>query len=547
MKLVFWITFFFLQVASCGNVQMLVTRHPMTWRIADTICTKEFMGTGYRHLAGDIPDTVVHYNLLSVKDHESLWLDGLIYDLGCRGDICPLVIERHREYNSHRHLLSLCQEANGVTVKPRHFCNSISNITSTYMISKLRREFQEFAKGREFIISKIALEGSTETKCQMVRKAGNRFQKMQTRCNEFHKALCEHNTDDSDMVTTIQYGEEKKASRTIFIPHPIDSESEPMKDEKEDSGGSQEIVWTIVSVTVALLSLSLCIGGLIYCRRNKIKMSSVYDTVFRRPRGGNNYTLRVPNDPTSPISEPTNHPLPPAAPPMRNPTAAAPIIRNPTAPPRVDSVQTLVSSTASSADTTSYVDDVRYYRNFSYETQPSVAPSQAPRIEIQPSTPTASTSGSTPGRLYCSSCRRHKRRRDFLRTSSNCTSCSSMHSAYTQPSRLAERNISLDTNDTASVRSQRSSRDTNDTNSMRSNRSHRFRKISHRGVSKKSSNKSGEADLHVGPTESPDISTQCQMEIRGSNPVLRKHKLVDRIQSSSGFQMVKRMFSIDLK
>ncbi|XP_062590443.1 uncharacterized protein LOC134252037 [Saccostrea cucullata] len=465
------------------------------------------------------------------------------------GDACSYVIERHRRYNSHRHLLSLCQEAHGMGVKHWRLCNSISNITSAYMISKIRSEIAGFARGEEYIINKIALAGTTQTKCQMVRKAGNRFQKMETSCNEFHKALCEHNTEDSNMVTTIQYGQEKKASRTIFIPHPIDSESKPMTDEKEETGVSEEIIWTIVSVTVALLSLSLCIGGLIYCRRNKIKLNSVYDTVFRRPRGGNHYTLRVPNDPSSPVSEPTNHRLPPAAPPIRNPTAAAPIIRNPTAPPRVDSVQTLASSTASSADTTSsYVDDVRYYRNFSYETQPSVAPSQAPRIEIQPSTPAASTSGSTSGRLYCSSCRRHRKRRDFLRTSSNCTSCSSVHSAYTQPSsRLAERNISLDTNDTASVRSQRSSTDTNETNSMRSHRSHRFRKLSHRGLSKKSNNKSVATDIQTGQTESPDISTQCQLEIRGSNPVLRKHKLVDRIQSSSGFQLVKRMFSIDLK
>ena len=62
------------------------------------------------------------------------------------------------------------------------------------------------------------------------------------------------------------------------------------------------------------------------------------------------------------------------------------------------------------------VDDVRYYRNCSYETQARVATSRASRIEIQPSTPSMS------GRLYCTSCRRHRRRRDFQRTSSNCTS-----------------------------------------------------------------------------------------------------------------------------
>ena len=75
--------------------------------------------------------------------------------------------------------------------------------------------------------------------------------------------------------------------------------------------------------------------------------------------------------------------------------------------PRVDSVQTLASlySFATASASSSYVDDVRYYRNCSYETQAGVATSRASRIEIQLSTPSMS------GRLYCTSCRRHRRRR----------------------------------------------------------------------------------------------------------------------------------------
>ena len=86
--------------------------------------------------------------------------------------------------------------------------------------------------------------------------------------------------------------------------------------------------------------------------------------------------------------------------------------------PRVDSVQTLASlySFATANASSSYVDNVRYYRNCSYEMQAGVATSRASRIEIQPST-------SMSGRLYCTSCRRHRRRRDFRGTSSNCTSC----------------------------------------------------------------------------------------------------------------------------
>ena len=251
-----------------------------------------------------------------------------------------------------------------------------------------------------------------------------------------------------------------------------------------------------------------------------MNLNSIYDTVFMRPRGRNPYTLRVPNGPTTPITEPANVLIPPLAPAARQEQPPPRVIQQP--PPRVDSVQTLASSSSfgTASTSSSYVDDVRYYRNFSYETQASVATSQVPRIEIQPSTPSMS------GRLYCSSCRRHRRKRDFQRTSSNCTSCSSQYSSYTQPARpAAQRNLSQDTNDTNSLRSQRSSRDTNDSRSGRSHRSHRSGR-SHRGVLSKISRHKSQADHlsveQTAPTVSPAASHD---DVRISNPVLRKHKL----------------------
>lgn len=260
-------------------------------------------------------------------------------------------------------------------------------------------------------------------------------------------------------------------------------------------------------------------------------LSRVYDTIFMRPRGRNPYTLRVPNGPTSPISE--QHLLPPqadlpSAPPVRHQFIRAPAVRHQPlqqAPPmaRVDSMQTLASSSSfgSSGTSSSYVDDVRYYRNFSYETQPSVAPSQAPRIEIQPSTPSASE------RSYCSSCRRHRRKRDFLRTSSNCTSCVSQSSLYTQvAARPAQRNLSQDTNDTNSLRSQRTSRDTNDTNSVKSHRSHRSGRSHSRGVVSKISRLKSQADyLNTEQIATPRSSAGSQHDVTEPNPVTRRHKL----------------------
>ncbi|XP_048767201.2 uncharacterized protein LOC125674144 [Ostrea edulis] len=528
MKVIFWIVYSFSAVASFESIQMLVTDHKMTWHTADEICTEEFQGAGYRHLAADIPTKSQDYNLRRIEEFESVWLDALIYDLGCRGEVCSRVIERHRRFLTHD-FHHFCQNGTDkISIRKHCRTDRISNITSPYMIGQLR-DIPRFAEGEEFIVNEIALKKSTYFQCEMARKLnGGKFRRMFVRCNEFHKALCEHYTRDSKMVTTIQYKEEEKGYRTVFVSNSNYPRDMYSKDEENDSAGLQKIIWTSLSVAVAVMSLLLCVGCFVYCKRKNIHMNSVYDTIFMRPRGRNAYTLRVPNDPSSPLSEQTSHPIP----------SAPPIVRNPAAPPRVDSVQTLAStsSIASGSTSSSYVQDVRYYRNFSYETQPSVAPSQAPRIEIQPSTP------STSGRQYCSSCRRHRKRRDFHRTSSNCTSC---FSQYTQPtSRLAHRNISLDTNDTNSLRSQRSSKDTI---SSRSHTSHHFRRNNRNGLSSKSNSKSEMDYSGAGQIESLAVPAESQQETRGSNPVLRKHRLVDRIESSSGFKLVKRMFSVDLK
>lgn len=64
-------------------MQILVTKNPMTWDTADEICPLEFKGSGYRHLAADIMEGP--YNLLTVKNYDSVWLDSKAYYLGCRG------------------------------------------------------------------------------------------------------------------------------------------------------------------------------------------------------------------------------------------------------------------------------------------------------------------------------------------------------------------------------------------------------------------------------------------------------------------------------
>ena len=245
-----------------------------------------------------------------------------------------------------------------------------------------------------------------------------------------------------------------------------------------------------------------------------MNLNSIYDTVFMRPRGRNPYTLRVPNGPTTPITEPANALVPPLAPAARQEQPPPRVIQQP--PPRVDSVQTLASSSSfgTASTSSSYVDDVRYYRNFSYETQASVATSRAPRTEIQPNTPSMS------GRLYCSSCRRHRRRRDFQRTSSNCTSCSSQYSAYTGYSAIANRNPSLETTDTNNRGSQRPSKDNNDSHSVSSHRSNRSRR-SHWSVLSTFSRKKSQTD-RVTTEQQQASGLAIQDNVKMSNPNIKK-------------------------
>uniref|UniRef100_A0A8W8KBA5 Uncharacterized protein n=1 Tax=Magallana gigas TaxID=29159 RepID=A0A8W8KBA5_MAGGI len=503
----FFALFTSFHMESLCNVQILVTNNPMNWHAADEICTVEFKGSGYRHLAADISD-------------ESR-------------DRCSLIVIRHRRFLSYD-FKYLCLTVND-SVKIQEYCPkpSIVNITSPYMVERLRQNINRFKKGEEFIISNVSFSDYTDFKCEMARKRGHEFRKMFTRCNEFHRALCEHHTTDSVMVTTIEYREDTREYTSVFVPHPANPGGMyPIKDSNESDTeplGVTGIVMICLSAALVVMSLSFCTGLFIYCRRKKMTLSSVYDTIFMRPRGRNPYTLRVPNDPTSPISERPNLLPPPAdlpsAPPVRHQFIRAPAVRHQPlqqAPPmaRVDSMQTLASSS-------SFV---------------PVGRPLPPRIEIQPSTPSASE------RSYCSSCRRNRRKRDFLRTSSNCTSCVSQSSLYTQVARPAQRNLSQDTNDTNSLRSQRTSRDTNDTNSIKSHRSHRSGRNHSRGVSSKISRLKSQADyLNTEQIATPRSSAGSQHDVTDPNPVTRRHKLVDRLGSSSGFRLVKRMFSIDLK
>ena len=58
----------------------------MQWDIADKVCSKEFNGSGYIHLAADIPEGTRDYTLNTMENYRSVWLDNLAYDLGCRGN-----------------------------------------------------------------------------------------------------------------------------------------------------------------------------------------------------------------------------------------------------------------------------------------------------------------------------------------------------------------------------------------------------------------------------------------------------------------------------
>uniref|UniRef100_A0A8W8KC90 Uncharacterized protein n=1 Tax=Magallana gigas TaxID=29159 RepID=A0A8W8KC90_MAGGI len=98
--------------------------------------------------------------------------------------------------------------------------SSVVNITSPYTVERLRIGLTRFAAGEEFIISNVNFVDYADFKCEMARKLGHEFRKMFTRCNEFYRALCEHYTTDSLMVTTIEYREDTREYTSIFVPQP---------------------------------------------------------------------------------------------------------------------------------------------------------------------------------------------------------------------------------------------------------------------------------------------------------------------------------------
>ena len=61
---------------------MLLAENLVKWSAADKVCTEMFNGS---HLATEILEGAPDYNLITMENFQSVWLDSKAFNLGCRG------------------------------------------------------------------------------------------------------------------------------------------------------------------------------------------------------------------------------------------------------------------------------------------------------------------------------------------------------------------------------------------------------------------------------------------------------------------------------
>ena len=62
---------------------MLLAENLVKWSAADKVCTEMFNGS---HLATEILEGAPDYNLIAMKNFQSVWLNSKVFNLGCRGN-----------------------------------------------------------------------------------------------------------------------------------------------------------------------------------------------------------------------------------------------------------------------------------------------------------------------------------------------------------------------------------------------------------------------------------------------------------------------------
>ena len=208
----------------------------------------------------------------------------------------------------------------------------------------------------------------------------------------------------------------------------------------------------------------------------------------------------------TPITEPASVLIPPVSP------AARPEQQ----PPSVDSVQTLDSSSsfATAIASSSYVDDVRYYRNCSYETQASVAT----LLGLPDWNPTKQAFNVWKTVLYVLQTTQTKARfsKNVIKLHELFISIFSIHWIFCN----CGQKPSLETTDTNDREPQRPSKDNSDSHSVSSHRSHRSRR-SHWSVLSTFSRKKSQMDRMTNEQQQAS-GLALKENVKMSNPNIKK-------------------------
>ncbi|XP_062616925.1 uncharacterized protein LOC134278645 [Saccostrea cucullata] len=183
--------------------QHFISDNVMSWYTADKACPSLFNpGNGTIHMAVNLSANPQQIQVLrSLNNHESFWLDGFRFHLGCNAISCEYLTVQH--LITSEKLKSICIKDGNRTVQLDCNERDIYNLTSVHDQSMLHN-LPEYKSGEELKINLADIDGILK-QCRLATRTSTGFKISYQNCDDKHKVLCQKHSNSTPIVTTLVY------------------------------------------------------------------------------------------------------------------------------------------------------------------------------------------------------------------------------------------------------------------------------------------------------------------------------------------------------
>ncbi|XP_061166512.1 uncharacterized protein LOC133204759 [Saccostrea echinata] len=256
--------------------QHFISDNIMSWYAADKACPSLFNpGNGTIHMAVNLSANPQQIQVLrTLNNHESVWLDGFRFHLGCNANSCEYLTIQHLVTSEK--LKSICIKDGNRTAQFDCSKGDTYNFTSVHDQSMLHR-LTEYVSGEPLKINRADIDGILK-QCRLATRTSTGFIINYQNCADKHKVLCQRHSNSTPIVTTLVYkrsgvGDDAEA---IFIS-PSNS-----KEAGLTSSNFLDAKWLIttgLSAMACFFSVFICIY---LCSRKHLPLNSSINSSRRR-------------------------------------------------------------------------------------------------------------------------------------------------------------------------------------------------------------------------------------------------------------------------